>query len=153
MVISTHCSFVNVEVSIEESSIITLEAAELIGTATAEKDGLMSAKDYKNNLQRKTFSNNVNYKIGNIEYIFSGFFLIGVETAHCEFVNICISKNNTKLMCSNKPDYVKIKADSDGNIYLSVMMGWSVYGLLIGSGTTIVTQSPPSDAVDVEVVE
>ena len=104
-------------------------------------------------MQRKTFSNDVNYKIGNIEYIFSGFFLIGVETAHCEFVNICICKSNTKLMCSNKPDYVKIKADSDGNIYLSVMMGWSVYGLLIGSGTTIVTQSPPSDAVDVEVVE
>ena len=104
-------------------------------------------------MQRKTFSNDVNYKIGNIEYIFSGFFLIGVETAHCEFVNICICKSNTKLMCSNKPDYVKIKADSDGNIYLSVMMGFSVYGLLIGSGSTIVTQSPPSDAVDIEVVE
>lgn len=95
----------------------------------------------------------MNYKIGNIKSFFSGFFLIGVETAHCEFVNICISKNNTKLICSNKPDYVKIKADSDGNIYLSVMTGWSVYGLLIGSNSTVVTQSPPSDAVDVEVVE
>ena len=92
----------------------------------------------------------MNYKIGNIQYLFSGFFLIGVETAHCEFVNICIGKNNTKIMCSNKPDYVKIKADSDGNIYLSVMTGWSVYGLLIGSNTAISIQSPPSDAVDIE---
>ena len=95
----------------------------------------------------------MNYKIGKIENAFSGFFLIGVETAHCELVNICISKNSAKLMCSNKPDYVKIKADSNGNIYLSVMTGCSVYGLLIGSNSTIVTQSPPSDAVDVEVVE
>ena len=31
MEITTHCSFVNVEVSIEESSIITLEVAGLIG--------------------------------------------------------------------------------------------------------------------------
>ena len=127
--------------------------AELIGTATTEKDGLLSVKDYRGSLQKKTFSNDVNYKIGNIGYAFTGFFLIGIETAHCEFVNICIGKNNTKITCSNKPDYVKIKADSDGNIYLSVMMGFSVYGLLIGSGSTIVTQSPPSDAVDVEVAE
>ena len=127
--------------------------AELIGTATSEKDGLLSAKDYRGSLQKKTFSNDVNYKIGHIGYVFSGFFLIGIETAHCEFVNICIGKNNTKIMCSNKPDYVKIKADSEGNIYLSVTTGWSVNGLLIGSVSTIATQSPPSDAIDVEVAE
>ena len=132
---------------------LKIYVAELIGTATTEKDGLLSAKDYRGSLQRKTFSNDVNYKIGNIGYVFTGFLLIGVETAHCEFVNICICKNSTKIVCSNKPHYVKIKADSDGNIYLSVMMGFSVSGLLIGSGSTIVTQSPPSDAVDIEVAE
>lgn len=38
MEITTHCSFVNVEVSIEESSIITLEVAELIRIPKAVND-------------------------------------------------------------------------------------------------------------------
>ena len=53
MEITTHCSFVNVEVSIEESSIITLEVAELMPVATAGKAGLMS-KDFFNIGKRRT---------------------------------------------------------------------------------------------------
>ena len=49
MEITTHCSFVNVEVSIEESSIITLEVAELMLRPILIKDFTeMDSMTYEN---------------------------------------------------------------------------------------------------------
>ena len=127
--------------------------AELIGTASATKDGLLSASIYRKVLQYNSFSNNIFFRIGYLSSSFTGFSLIGVETAHCEFVNICISKDNTKVICSNKPNYANLKVDSEGYIYFSVNKGWSIDALLIGSNTASIVQNPPSDAVDIEVAE
>ena len=127
--------------------------AELIGTASASKDGLLSASIYRKALQYNSFNNSANYRIGYLPLSFTGFLLIGVETAYCEFISICVSKNNRNIICSNKPDYANLKVDSEGYIYFSVNKGWSIDALLIGSNTAISMQNPPSDAIDVEVVE
>lgn len=127
--------------------------AELIGTASASKDGLLSASIYRKALQYNSFSNNINYRIGRLSFSFTGLLLIGIEVAHSEFISICVSKNNRNIICSNKPNYANLKVDSEGYIYFSVNKGWSIDALLIGSNTAISMQNPPSDAVDIEVVE
>ena len=129
------------------------DVAELIGTASASKDGLLSANIYRKILQYNSFSNNINYRIGYLPFNFTGFLLIGVETAHTEFISICVSKNNSNITCSNKPNYANLKVDSEGYIYFSVNKGFSIDALLIGSNTAISMQNPPSDAVDIEVAE
>ena len=127
--------------------------AELIGTASASKDGLLSASIYRKALQYNSFSNNINYRIGYLPLSFTGFLLIGVEVTRSEFISICVSNNNGNIICSNKPNYANLKVDSEGYIYISVNKGWSIDALLIGANIAISTQKPPSDAVDIEVVE
>ena len=127
--------------------------AELIGTASASKDGLLSASIYRKALQYNSFSNNINHRIGYLPLSFTGFLLIGVEVTRSEFISICVSNNNGNITCSKKPNYANLKVDSEGYIYISVNKGWSIDALLIGSNIAISMQNPPSDAVDIEVVE
>ena len=127
--------------------------AELIGTASASKDGLLSASIYRKTLQYNSFSNNIYHRIGYLPFNFTGFLLIGVEVTRSEFISICVSNNNGNIICSNKPNYANLKVDSEGYIYISVNKGWSIDTLLLGPNTAISRQNPPSDAVDVEVVE
>lgn len=126
----------------------------LLGTASAEKNGLISSDIFKKQMQTISLSNNAVRKIANFKnYTFSGFLLLGVSSNDGNIVQVAITKDleNIKIQ-GQKPYGLKFHRDSNETIYIQCEKGADVEGILIGEVmTSIVTASLPVDAVELRI--
>lgn len=103
----------------------------LIGTTTAEKDGLLSRSQLINNMQSNAFSNGIIYKIANISSLYQGIMITGIETAHGNDSRIFIYRNPSGIHAKgNGFPGLSLKIDSNSNIYIGVVTG-RAYGARI----------------------
>ena len=126
-------------------------AAELIGTATAEKDGLLNARDFNEHFQFKRLSNNLKYKIAVNYTNYSSLAIIGVSTIRYKPIHIvvCALPNKDVFYGGDKAD-LDLKVDSEKNIYVGGRSATDFKLSFIGDliPFTRVTEYP-EDAVDV----
>ena len=82
--------------------------AELIGTASASKDGLLLKKDFIKCMQYRQLATGYIFKIGKLT-TYRGIWIQGVETVDCTTINILISlKSSGRIVCANKPSFVTL---------------------------------------------
>jgi hypothetical protein len=123
--------------------------AELIGTATTERDGLLRADVFKSRLQYIQLSLNKTVKLSNKLGSYDSLILIGVNlTKAAPFHVVIVSINNSVYYGGNKPSGLYLKIDGNKDIYAHVPSGADIRVLVIGCNTTISTVNDfPSDAV------
>lgn len=126
--------------------------AELIGTATTEKNGLMTSIDYRRFMQMFTFDLGRVYKIAKLAGDFRGIWIIGTECTTSEQIHATIIKSNGEKFKCNAPTYMTIKWDKSYNIYISVPLGKSVSAVIYSFYMLKITSVSdfPTDAVDIE---
>lgn len=126
--------------------------AELIGTATTEKNGLMTSIDYLRLMQMFTFSQGAVYKIAKLTGNYRGIWIIGTECTTSEQIHATIIKCEGEEFKCNAPTYMTIKWDKSYNIYISVPIGKSVSAVIYSSYMLKITSVSdfPTDAVDIE---
>ena len=126
--------------------------AELIGTATTEKNGLMTSTDYLRCMQMFTFGQGIVYKIAKLTGDFRGIWIIGTECTTSEQIHATIIKANGEKFKCNAPTYMTIKWDKSYNIYVSVPLGKSVSAVIYSFNMLKITYVSdfPTDAVDIE---
>lgn len=127
----------------------------LIGTATSEKDGLLSRYQITDSLQIGGFSNDIIYKIANVNRKYSGLKMQGIETSYGIITNIFVYRDDRGIYA--KGDFfagLSLKVDSSFNVYIKVVMGRSYSTRVESLSSGIVlpitrVDSFPSDAVDI----
>lgn len=127
----------------------------LLGTASAEKNGLISSDIFKKQMQTISVSNDAIIKVASFKNVtFSGFLLLGVSSNDEEaIVQVAITKDleNIKIQ-GQKTAFLKFYRDSNETIYIQCKSGADVEGILIGRVmTSIVTASLPVDAVELRI--
>ena len=125
--------------------------AELIGAASASKDGLLLKKDFIKCMQYRQLATGNIFKIGKLT-TYRGIWIQGVETVDCTTINILISlKSSGQIVCANKPSFVTLKVDNENNVYISVPAGHSIDCIMYGACVTEIQQisNYPSDAYDI----
>ena len=125
-------------------------AAELIGTATARKDGLISASIFRTNLQSKSMSQANIYKVARLDADYTSFTMVGADIMRGRpFHGSILSRIGKLFYCGDKGGML-IKSDSDRNIYVSVPTGLQIEAKFILNVAVIeAVQAFPDDAVDV----
>ena len=94
-------------------------AAELIGTATSGKDGLLSALDFKEHFQFKRLSNNLKYKIAVNYSNYSSMAIMGVSTIRQKPIHIVVcALPNKDVFYNGDKAGLELKVDSEKNIYV-----------------------------------
>lgn len=148
--LESHCFY--------RSKSIKSEVGGLIGTATAEKNGLISHRQVKDSLQLSALSNDIVYKIASFSSkIYTAIVLRGIDAAHGEVMEIFIYKpSDGKLHAKgNSPRWLTLKADSNQNVYASAVTGiafsYRLESLDLGSAAIGITRVDtfPSDSIDI----
>ena len=129
---------------------------ELIGIATASKDGLLSAKMYRRSMQVNKFSNGIIYKVANLSSgKYTGFIFDGCDTVTGNIVHFAVSRGEGLPVCKGVSiEGLKIYHDNDYNIYIVAAFGSSVNGILIGNDileVSIVSELP-QDSIELSVL-
>lgn len=130
-------------------------AAELIGTATTGKDGLLGKDVFISRLQYLSLSQDRIVKLSNKLNNFDGITLIGVDiTAAAPCHVVITSVVGSICYGGDKPVKLALKIDGNKNIYASVPIGGDIRFLVIGCNSAISNvNSFPSDAVDLPKIE
>ena len=126
----------------------------LLGTASAEKNGLISSDIFKKQMQTLSVANDAIREVANFKnYTFSGFLLLGVSSSDGSIVQVAITKNSENIKIQGqKPGGLKFYRDSNETIYIQCKRGADVEGILIGEVmTSIVSTSLPVDAVELQI--
>ena len=127
----------------------------LIGTATDEKEGLLSRNQLINNMQSRGFSNGIIHKIANISRLYQGIMITGIETVYGDTSHIFIYRNVSGIHAKgNAFSGLSLKIDSNSNIYISVVTGRSFCTRIeaLGSDNIIpiaIVEAFPSGAEDI----
>lgn len=136
---------------------MNLRLEELIGTATPDKNGLLSSDIFKKQMQYISISNNAVRKIANFKSLyFPGFIFLGVSTTDGNIIQISVSKNGNNIS-TIKMKGVKIPGlilyyDNDENIYMQCKIGSDVKGIFFGASMISITNSSiPSEAVELTI--
>ena len=125
-------------------------AAELIGTATASKDGLISASIFRIGLQYESMAQSRIYKVARLDANYTSFTMVGADVMRGRPFHVSVISKIGKLWyCGDKGEML-IKSDSDRNIYVSVPTGSQIEAKFILNVAVIeAVQAFPDDAVDV----
>ena len=126
-------------------------AAELIGTATTERDGLLGADVFKSRLQYIQLSQDRIVKLSNKLGNYGGLALVGFDISYVAPCHVVITSNAGSIRYGgDKPLRLSLKIDGNGNIYASVSTGGDIRALVIGCNSAISDVDEfPSDVVDI----
>lgn len=125
--------------------------AELIGTATTERDGLLTADIFKSRLQYIQLSQDKIVKLSNKLGNYDGLALVGFDIINVAPCHVVITSNAGSIRYGgDKPARLSLKIDGNGNIYVSVPTGGDIRVLVIGCNSAISNVDEfPSDVVDI----
>ena len=125
-------------------------AAELIGTATASRNGLISASIFRTSLQTVSMSQANIYKVARLDADYTSFTMVGADVMRCRPFHVSVISRIGKLFYCGDKGGMLIKSDSDRNIYVSVPTGLQIEAEFIFNVAVIeAVQAFPDDAVDV----
>ena len=124
--------------------------------ATTTKNGLMGYNIMKRRLCSQTFANDIIYKLGNINTVYSCLILGGAEIANGLLIDICIYMDNSKVQAIGKKEsWLTLKRDTNGDIYIKVRTGWLYYATFTTNSERVLNasfqqvNSFPSNATDI----
>ena len=125
-------------------------AAELIGTATASKNGLISASIFRSNLQIVSISQAHIFKVARLNSDYTSFTMVGADVMRGRPFHVSVISRIGKLFyCGDKGEML-IKSDSDRNIYVSAPIGAQIeVNFILNVAVIEAVQAFPDDAVDV----
>lgn len=129
--------------------------AELIGTASTTKDGLLDTNVFISRLQYVQLSQDRIVKLAENLGNYGGITLIGVDVANAaQSYVVIVSIAGSVYYGGDKPLRLDLKLDGNKRIYASVSTGGDVRFLIIGGNTPVTTVNEfPSDAVNIPRLE